>query len=114
MAVLDKQTAAWNKGDTDGFLAGYASDAVFISDTITRGIEKLRVRYQSHYPTRVSMGILTFVDVEVHSLDASHAFVIGHYHLQRAPEGGGDAGGVFSLLFKKTPTGWKIAYDHTT
>jgi uncharacterized protein (TIGR02246 family) len=113
-AVLEKQAADWNSGDTDGFLTGYADDAIFVGDKITRGIEELRVRYQSHYPTRASMGTLTFTDIEVHIIDGTHAYVIGRYHLKRDPEGGGDSTGVYSLLFKKTPKGWKIAVDHTS
>ena len=59
-AVLDKQVAAWNKGDTDGFLDGYASDTVFVGEKMTRGVEDLKKRYQEHYPTRAAMGKLGF------------------------------------------------------
>jgi uncharacterized protein (TIGR02246 family) len=113
-AVLERQAFDWNRGDTDGFLVGYADDAVFVSDTVTRGLEHLRVRYQSHYPTRASMGKLTFSDVEVHSIDANNAYVIGRFHLERDAEGGGDTQGVYSLIFKRGPKGWKIVLDHTT
>jgi ketosteroid isomerase-like protein len=113
-AVLERQQFDWNRGDTDGFLIGYAPDAVFVSDAITRGLEQLRVRYQSHYPTRASMGTLTFSDIEVHMIDASNAYVLGHFRLQRDSEGGGDTQGVYSLLFKKTVKGWKIVLDHTS
>jgi uncharacterized protein (TIGR02246 family) len=113
-AVLDKQAADWNRGDTDGFLTGYAPDAIFVSDKVTRGLEQLRVRYQSHYPTRASMGTLTFTDLEIHTIDLTHVLVIGRFHLKRDADGGGDATGMYTLLFKKTPTGWKIAVDHTS
>lgn len=113
-AVLDRQVFDWNRGDTDGFLIGYAEDAIFVSDTVTRGLDKLRVRYQSHYPTRASMGTLTFADIEVHMIDTNNAYVIGHFHLARNAEGGGDSNGVFSLLFKRGPKGWKIVVDHTS
>ena len=111
--VLDKQVAAWNKGDTDGFLEGYASDAVFVGEKMTRGLEDLKRRYQEHYPTRASMGKLTFSDLEIHPMGKDYAYVIGRWHLERDKEGGGDAGGVYSLVFRKTAVGWKIVLDHT-
>ncbi len=113
-AVLDRQAFDWNRGDTEGFLTGYAPEAVFVSDQITRGLEKVRVRYQSHYPTRASMGTLTFSDIEVHSIDPNNAYVIGRFQLKRDAEGGGDTQGVYTLLFKRTPKGWKIVVDHTS
>jgi uncharacterized protein (TIGR02246 family) len=113
-AVLDRQAFDWNRGDTEGFLTGYAPEAVFVSDQITRGLEKVRVRYQSHYPTRASMGTLTFSDIEVHSIDPNNAYVIGRFQLKRDAEGGGDTQGVYTLFFKRTPKGWKIVLDHTS
>jgi uncharacterized protein (TIGR02246 family) len=113
-AVLERQEFDWNRGDTDGFLLGYADDAVFVGDKITHGLEEIRVRYQSHYPTRASMGHLSFTDVEVHMIDPANAYVIGLWRLQRDADAGGDTNGIYTLLFKKTPKGWKIALDHTT
>jgi len=113
-AILERQQFDWNRGDTDGFLVGYADDAVFVSDKITHGLEEIRVRYQSHYPTRASMGQLSFSDIEVHMIDPANAYVIGLWRLKRDADGGGDTNGVYTLLFKKTVKGWKIALDHTT
>jgi uncharacterized protein (TIGR02246 family) len=112
--VLYRQEAAWNKGDTETFLQGYASDTIFVGDKITRGLDEVRVRYQSRYPTISSMGHLTFSDLEVHMLGAEGAFVIGHWKLERKAEDGGEVGGVYSLVFRRTAKGWKIVLDHTT
>ena len=113
-AVLFRQEAAWNRGDTEAFLQGYAANTTFLGDKITRGLNELRVRYQSHYPTAASMGHLTFSDLEVHMLGGDCAYAIGHWRLERTAEGGGDTGGYFSLVFRKTEKGWKIILDHTT
>src|ERR1700739_2062664 len=78
-AVLYRQQAAWNKGDTETFLQGYATNTIFVGDKITRGLEEVRVRYQTRYPTIGSMGRLTFSDLEVHMLGADNAFVIGRW-----------------------------------
>jgi uncharacterized protein (TIGR02246 family) len=112
-AVLDKQVAAWNKGDTDGFLDGYASDTVFVGEKMTRGVEDLKKRYQEHYPTRAAMGKLGFYDLEIHAMGKDYAYVIGRWQLERDQEGGGNVSGVYSLVFRRTAIGWKIVLDHT-
>src|SRR5215813_14275530 len=107
-SVLDRQVVDWNRGDTEGFLLGYDPKTIFVGEKITRGLDQVRVRYQTHYPTRASMGTLTFSDIEVHMLGPTSAFVIGRWRLERSQEAGGDTGGVYSLLFRKTEKGWKI------
>ena len=112
-AVLNKQVTAWNRGDTDAFLEGYASDTVFVGEKMTRGLEDLKKRYQEHYPTRAAMGKLSFYDLEVHPIGKDYAYVIGRWQLERDQEGGGNVSGVYSLEFRKTAIGWKIVLDHT-
>jgi ketosteroid isomerase-like protein len=113
-AVLERQELDWNRGDTDGYLLGYDKDTTYVGEKMTKGLEELRVRYQSHYPTRGSMGHLTFSDLEVKMLGAEYAYVIGHWRLDRKPEDGGDTGGMFTRLFRHTARGWKIVVDHTS
>jgi uncharacterized protein (TIGR02246 family) len=112
-AVLDKQVGAWNKGDTEGFLDGYASDTVFVGEKMTRGVEDLKKRYQARYPTREAMGKLSFFDLEIHAMGKDFAYVIGRWQLERDKEGGGNVSGVYSLVFRRTSIGWKIVLDHT-
>jgi len=40
--------------------------------------------------------------------------VIGRYHLDRSQQAGGEGNGVFTLVFHRTPRGWKIILDHTS
>ena len=60
------------------------------------------------------MGKLDFSGIEVHMLSADYANVVGKFHLARTAGGGGDANGVFTLLFHKTASGWRIIQDHTS
>jgi uncharacterized protein (TIGR02246 family) len=112
-AMLTMHVAAWNRGDTDAFLDSYASDTVFVGEKMTRGLEDLKKRYQEHYPTRASMGKLTFFDLEVHEMGKDYAYAIGRWQLDRDKEGGGNVSGVYSMVFRKTSIGWKIVLDHT-
>jgi ketosteroid isomerase-like protein len=75
-------------------------------------VEDLKRRYQEHYPTRASMGKLSFYDLEIHTIDKDGAYVIGRWQLERDKEGGGNVSGVYSLVFRRTAIGWKIVLDH--
>lgn len=112
--VLDEQQSAWNRGDLRAFVEGYDRDAVFVGDAIQRGSAQVLARYLKRYPNRETMGKLTFSDLEVHMLGPGHAYVIGRFHLERSAAGGGNASGVYTLLFHKTSAGWKIILDHTS
>jgi ketosteroid isomerase-like protein len=112
--VLLAQEAAWNRGDIPAFVSGYkdSPDTLFITHQISRGYAGLVDQYKRDYPNRAAMGTLTFSELEVHTLDENFAVCIGKYHLERGKKDGGNAGGIFSLVFEKTTDGWKI--DHTT
>ena len=113
-AVLMEQQAAWNRGDIPAFLQGYwnSPELTFAgSDGIVRGYDGLLQRYRKTYPDKARMGELEFADLEIRSLGADSALVLGHWHLKRTV---GDAGGVFSLVFHRFPTGWRIIHDHTS
>jgi ketosteroid isomerase-like protein len=115
-AVLEAQQAAWNRGDVEAFMSGYdASDSTtFVGATITRGYRQVLENYHRRYPSKEKMGHLAFSGIEVMPLGAEFASVLGKWHLDRSPEAGGEAGGFFTLLFRKTPGGWKIILDHTS
>jgi ketosteroid isomerase-like protein len=115
-SVIEAQVDAWNRGDVEAFMSGYeASDATtFVGTTITRGYQQVLDNYRRRYPTKERMGQLAFSDVEIKLLDANYAWVIGKWHLARPAAAGGDANGIFTLLFRKNATGWKIILDHTS
>src|SRR6184192_3210189 len=86
-SVLHAQQEAWNRGDIDGFMNGYARSAstVFISgDEARRGWETVRERYRQKYSDRTKMGALTFSEIETTVLSPDAAVVIGHWKLKRA------------------------------
>ena len=114
--VLDAQVAAWNRGDVVTFMQGYnnSPDTTFVGKTIAHGFASILERYRTNYTDKEKMGQLTFSDLEVHPLDAHFAVVTGRYHLARTASAGGEAQGIFSLVFKKTSAGWKIILDHTS
>ncbi|HEX6494699.1 MAG TPA: nuclear transport factor 2 family protein [Acidobacteriaceae bacterium] len=114
--VLNTQVEAWNRGDVVAFMQGYnnSPDTTFVGKTVEHGFANILARYQRNFAGKEKMGHLAFDDLEVHPLDAHIAVVTGRYHLTRSANGGGDAQGIFSLVFEKTSTGWKIVLDHTS
>ena len=114
--VLSDQAQAWNQGDIDGFMIGYdnSPETTFIGKTVRHGYQDVLRNYHERYPTRESMGTLTFTDLTVKLLGSEYASVTGYFHLKRTAGAGGDASGVFSLLFRQTRMGWRVILDHTS
>ena len=113
-AVLHAQQDAWNRGDIDGFMNGYArsGSTTFVSeDAVRRGWENVRERYLKKYSDRVKMGLLTFSDLEITLVSADAAVVLGHWKLKRTQD---RPHGRFTLIFRKTADGWRIVHDHTS
>ncbi len=87
---------------------------------IGKGYERILERYQKNYTTREQMGTLTFSDLEVRMLPGScgkaeFAVVTGRFHLERTQKGEAKKDdGIFSLVWRKGPQGWKIVLDHTS
>src|SRR5215217_6205813 len=113
-AVLDAQAAAWNRGDIEGFMDGYArSDSiVFVSgDDVTRGWQTVLDRYKRNYDTREKMGTLEFSDLEIKVMGKDVAAVHGRWQLTRDKD---VPHGRFTLIFRRAGKNWRIVHDHTS
>jgi len=113
-SVLSAQQEAWNRGDIDAFMNGYAQSpsTVFVSeDEVRRGWETVRDRYRAKYSDRAKMGTLRFSEIEVTALSQDAAVVLGGWRLKRASD---EPHGRFTLVFKRLPEGWRIVHDHTS
>ena len=115
-AVLAAQIDAWNRGDLDGYMAGYwkSPDLVFFSNgTETRGwqatLDRYRARYQSE---RKQMGILDFPELDILTLGAEATMARGRWRL-KMPDGK-ESSGMTSVIFRKLPEGWRIVHDHSS
>jgi beta-aspartyl-peptidase (threonine type) len=120
-AVLDAQVVAWNKGDLDGFMAGYWNDdkLTFISGgDITSGWKKTKERYEKRYKADgKEMGKLTFSDIHVEAFSPNAAMLRGKFELafeKEKDDAKKTARGRFTLILRKFPDGWKIVHDHTS
>jgi uncharacterized protein (TIGR02246 family) len=113
--LLDQQTTDWNRGDVEAFMKSYENspDTTFVGQTVQYGYSTILERYRKLYPTQAAMGKLTFTHLAIRVLDSTCAVATGNFHLDRTTAAGGNADGIFSLLFRKDAHGWKIILDHT-
>lgn len=121
-AAMAAQVAAWNRGDVSAFMSSYedSSETTFIGTaSVNKGFQPILERYKQNYSTREQMGTLTFKDLDIRLLPTStgvteYAVVTGRFHLERSAKGAATKDdGIFSLLWRKGPAGWKIFLDHT-
>jgi beta-aspartyl-peptidase (threonine type) len=114
-AVLDDQAGAWNRGDLLGFMKGYwESDQLsfFSGNNKTAGWKATLEGYQKRYQAEgKQMGRLSFEELSVELLGPDHALVRGRFRLQLANEA---PTGIFTLILRRLPIGWRIVHDHTS
>jgi uncharacterized protein (TIGR02246 family) len=120
--ALTAQTAAWNRGDVEGFMKTYedSAETTFIGKTLRKGYKPILERYKQGYATKEQMGTLTFNDLDIRLLPngcgkTEIALVTGKFHLERTVRGDATKDdGIFSLVWRKSGDGWKIILDHTS
>lgn len=112
--VMDDQTAAWNRGDIEGFMQGYwnSPEMMFVSgDSMTKGWQPTLERYKKSYDSKAKMGVLSFSELEITLTGKDSAVVFGRFTLVREND---KPTGLFTLNFRKFKDGWKIILDHTS
>jgi beta-aspartyl-peptidase (threonine type) len=114
--VLEKQAEAWNRGDLEGFMAGYWHSPELTTsgkEGWRRGWDTALAHYREQYQDDPQgMGHLTFSDLDVELLGTDAALVRGNWKVEwnaKKP-----AGGYFTLVLMKKPEGWRIVHDHTS
>jgi len=114
-AVLEEQAKAWNAGKLERFMDTYwdSDELTFFSgDVVNRGRKAVLERYRKRYQARgQEMGRLTFSELEVSVLSADRALARGRWRVVKSKE---TLGGLFTLVLRKFPEGWKIVHDHTS
>lgn len=114
IGLLNKQTAAWNKGNLDEFMSGYWNNdsLMFVGKNgVTYGYANTLNNYKKNYNSPEKMGKLFFEIIKVKKLSAEYYWVLGKYFLKRSI---GDAGGQYTLLIKKINGQWMIIADHSS
>ena len=115
-SLLLSQQAAWNRHDLESFMTGYwnSPDLTFFSGArVTSGWQGTLERYKKTYQSQgAEMGTLEFTDLQIEPLGSDAAFARGAWHLTMSD--GKTPHGVFTLVLRKFPAGWRIIHDHTS
>jgi len=113
MKIIDKQVDAWNRGDFDGFMAGYwkSKNLTFQSgNTRRRGWKTLLAMYKKNYAGE-KRGNLEFTDIEMKVLTDELVLVLGRWKVTTKEE---TKEGLFTLIFRRIGTDWRIIHDHSS
>lgn len=113
-AVIEAQQAAWNRGDIEAFMDGYAREetTTFVSgDTVTHGWQTVLDGYKRRYDSRAKMGTLSFTELDFKPLSEFYVMATGRWQLARETD---PPHGRFTLIFRRTLKGWRIVHDHTS
>jgi beta-aspartyl-peptidase (threonine type) len=115
-ALLDIQVKAWNRRDLVAYMNGYWKSPkleFFSGAEATHGWEPTLQHYRERYQAKgKEMGTLTFSNLEVKILAPDIAFVTGEWALR--VRSGETPHGLFTLLLRKLPEGWRIVHDHSS
>jgi hypothetical protein len=95
------------------FALDMARDLTFFSgSTRTSGWKATLERYRKKYQTEgKEMGNLSFEELSIDLLGPEHALVRGRFRLQMKDA---KPTGLFTLILRRTPAGWRIIHDHTS
>jgi beta-aspartyl-peptidase (threonine type) len=114
--LLDSQAGAWNRKDLEGYMAGYWKSpkmTFYSGGNVTTGFDDTLARYKKRYQGEgKQMGTLAFKDLEIDVLGPKLAYAKGRWEL--AMEGGKTLKGLFTVILKKLPEGWRIVHDHSS
>jgi len=113
--VLTAQQDFWNHHDLENFMAGYwkSPDLTFFGTHKTSGWQATLDRYRKTYQGEGhEMGKLEFSDLQIEALAPDAGFVRGRWKLTLSD--GKTPHGLFTLVFRQFPEGWKIVHDHTS
>jgi ketosteroid isomerase-like protein len=114
--LLASQVEAWNQGKLEAFMQGYwqSPDLTFFSGAaITKGWEPTLLRYRQRYQAEgKEMGKLEFQILNIDMFSREAAVVTGKWQLTMSD--GKQPHGLFTLIMKQMPNGWRIIHDHTS
>jgi hypothetical protein len=114
--ILLSQVEAWNHGKLEDFMQGYWHSpglTFFSGATETRGWEPTLARYRQRYQAEgKEMGKLEFQNLKIDLLSRRSAVVTGTWQLTMSD--GKQPHGLFTLIFKRLPTCWRIVHDHSS
>ncbi len=114
--LLAAQVSAWNRGDLAGYMSGYwnSDELTFFSGATETGGWKstLELYRQNYKKTANPMGHLDYSSIRIEALGEQTAFARGRWQLKSS--NGSSRTGLFTLVLRRFPEGWRIVHDHSS
>ncbi len=113
--VLSGVVDAWNRDDLDGHVRPYADSATYMQPTgplvgRTAIREMLRQAFQQ---SDGLAGNLVFRDVDIRMVGDSAAVALGAFIVEKV-RADRDIRGRFTLILRRSASGWQIVHDHSS
>ena len=113
VAQLQATAADWNKGDLEAFVAPYDASSTFMTKQGPIDREAMTAHYKDvFFGANAKPRPLRFERMTVRPLGDDHALMTGHFVL--GGDGKPDQSGWFTLVWMRTPQGWRILHDHSS
>lgn len=113
-AMTDASAAAWNQGNLKGHLALYVDTVTFMTTNGPRpGVDAVeRAFSEKYFRDGRPKQTLSFSQVVLRPLGRDAALETGRFLLS----GGGEPeqSGWFTLVWVRTPEGWRVVHDHSS
>ena len=113
-ASLDASVAAWNRGDLKGHLAIYDPSVTAMTKKGPRPtVEAIEESFsKAYFADGKPKQNLRMESVVVRGLSAQSALVTGRYVLSGGQQA--EQSGWFTLVWVRTPAGWRAVHDHSS
>lgn len=111
--AIEASAEAWNRGDLRGHLSLYVDTVTFMTANGPEpGVEAVEAAFRATYfQDGLPRQTLGFESIRVRPLGPDAALSTGRFVLS----GGGepDQTGWFTLVWQRTPEGWRAVHDHS-
>jgi uncharacterized protein (TIGR02246 family) len=113
LALVQRSTRDWTRGDVEAFCAYYADDAVFLSPTgVTRGRQAVLERYRARYVDKAAMGSLALEPLDTRvgpGPNPATVSIAARWTLTYPDKPA--ATGLTLIVWQRTAAGWRIVQD---
>ena len=111
--LMQQSAKDWNNADLEAFRSLYDTAATFMFSTGPVGLARMRENYEKgFFKDGKPLQQLRFADLEIRSLGDNHAMLTGKFVL--SGNNLAEKKGVYTLVFVRRSTGWKILHDHSS
>jgi len=114
VAALKASTEAWNRGSLAGHVALYDPSVTMMTrQGPRRGVAPIEEAFsKTYFRDGKPKQQLSMEQVAIRMLSADSALVTGRFVLSGGVEK--EQSGWFTLVWMRTPSGWKVVHDHTS